>query len=372
MSLTKPQKTYKRIGIVTINDYTNYGNRLQNYALQTLLSQFGPCETIFCYANDDTPSKKKQIADCAKTIMKFCAGGVHHLTGKRELAFRKFTKELAPDDKATVDYRNGLLPKGTHFDCIVAGSDQVWNDRYISQSGLRLRLCSFASNQTRLISYAASFGVDNVKKSSEDSFRTYLPRFSALSVREDRAKELVHELSGEEATVVIDPTLMLTADQWLSITQGFVKPDDRYVLTYFLGHLSPEQDQIIQDYARKHHCRVRNIYSYYSFSDDAENYPVGPREFVELFAKAQYVFTDSYHACCFSIIFNKDFKVFGRNGLSAKDNMNSRMETLFRLFELGEAFNESTEGHAIDYAHVNQLLEQYRTESGQWLTNALS
>ncbi|KAA8824907.1 polysaccharide pyruvyl transferase family protein [Bifidobacterium reuteri] len=362
----------KHIGIITINDNTNYGNRLQNYALTTILSQYGTVDTIRCYANDDEPNVCIDIRNRFITAIKCCAPGIRGLTGHRERNFQRFTDELVPDNRASVSSHRGLVPKNAHYDCIVVGSDQVWNDRYASAKGLRLRLASFVHDNTTVISYAASFGVNHVKAESEAAFHELLPRFSTISVREDRAVELVKELGNQHATLVLDPTLMLTPVQWRSITSDTVKNDDRFILTYFLGTVTEDQQDIINDYAKRHRCRVRSIYSYYTFSSDVENYPAGPREFVELFSKAQYVFTDSYHACCFSIIFNKNFKVFGRNGLSAKDNMNSRMETLFRLFELGKAFTAPEEESVIDYAHVNHLLKEYQKQSAQWLSAALN
>ena len=99
-------------------------------------------------------------------------------------------------------------------------------------------------------------------------------------------------MTGLDATVVLDPTLMLTANDWKTITEGFVTKDDKYVLTYFLGHPSDEQERNIQEYAKKHGCRIRRILD----MRDPQTYLAGPQDFVELFSKAEYVFTDSYHA----------------------------------------------------------------------------
>lgn len=106
--------------------------------------------------------------------------------------------------------------------------------------------------------------------------------------------------------------------------------EGKYVLTYFLGHPSDEQEKSIQEYAKKHGCRIRRILD----MRDPQTYLAGPQDFVELFSKAEYVFTDSYHACCFSMLFHKQFTVFNRANMTGKSSMNSRMETLFRLFDL--------------------------------------
>jgi len=139
------------------------------------------------------------------------------------------------------------------------------------------------------------------------------------------------------------------------------------VLTYFLGRPSDEQERDIQAYAKAHGCRVRRILDF----RDKETYVAGPQDFVELFSKAQYVFTDSYHACCFSILFHKQFTVFNRAGMTGKSNMNSRMETLFRLFNLNSVMMDSGLAPEIDYREVDCLLEQHRKESQEWLDNAM-
>lgn len=189
----------------------------------------------------------------------------------------------------------------------------------------------------------------------------------AISVREDRGAELVKAMTGLEATVVLDPTLMLSANKWLEITKDFVPDNDRYVLTYFLGRPSDEQERDIQLYAKEHECRVRRMLDL----RDKETYVADPQDFVELFSKAQYVFTDSYHACCFSILFHKQFTVFNRAGMTGKSSMNSRMETLFRLFDLDSVMMDSGFAPEIDYAKVDRLLEQHRRESQTWLDKAM-
>mgnify|MGYP000355668520 FL=1 len=249
----------------------------------------------------------------------------------------------------------------------VLGSDQVWNFAFLSKRGLGLRLGACVPEGHSIISYAASFGVSEVDDAAKPIFQKYLPRLRTISVREDRGVELVKEMTGMDATVVLDPTLMLTVDKWREITENFVADDDEYVLTYFLGRPSDEQERDIQAYAKAHGCRVRRILDF----RDKETYVAGPQDFVELFSKAQYVFTDSYHACCFSILFHKQFTVFNRAGMTGKSNMNSRMETLFRLFNLNSVMMDSGLAPEIDYREVDCLLEQHRKESQEWLDNAM-
>lgn len=361
----------KRIAILTINDSNNYGNRLQNYALTECLKAYGKVSTIDCGWPVD--SKLKQIFIPARSLL--------DILKKRVCSFKHFA--LAADKRKSHRFQSfnnkyglnvackvskaGHISPSLRFDFIVLGSDQVWNYYWISKSGLRLRLGAFSSDQVSTISYAASFGVSHVTDDVMPIFQQYLPRLKAISVREDCGVELVKEMTGLEAAVVLDPTLMLTADKWLDVTENFVSDNDSYVLTYFLGNLTDKQEHDIQAYAVKRGCHVRRMLDL----RDRATYVAGPQDFVELFAKAQYVFTDSYHACCFSILFHKQFTVFNRAGMTGNANMNSRMETLFRLFNLNSVMMDSGLAPEIDYKKVDQLLEQHRKESQEWLDRAM-
>ena len=365
--------------IVTISDDTNYGNRLQNYALTQLLKAYGDCTTAKFALSVSTFRAYYRLQ--AKELLHLSGiksnvkASLHLLSAEEELERRRpqkmrhFTKEYVPNDCFELTDYKGLVSKaGASFDTVVLGSDQIWNPNWLSQKDLGLSLGSFAQPGVRVISYAASFGVSVVEDpKAREVFSKYLPHLSSISVREDAGKALVEQLSNREATVVLDPTLMIPTEKWLSITHSFVPANEKYVLTYFLGKPTERQEQSIQQFAEEHHCAIRRMLD----SRDCKDYVAGPEDFVELFSKAQYVFTDSYHACCFSILFQKQFTVFARAGYNKSKNMNSRMETLFRLFELDAVVSESELAPRVNYVRVNELLEEHRQESCAWLDAAM-
>lgn len=360
---------YKSL-ILTINDYGNYGNRLQNYALNSILKKYGTVTTIYS-SIDNNPQDRDLIYQIKEAIKLLYS---HFSSSERALRYRKNHKaykmsaKYVPDNSFSFSEKHGLVSKKTDcFDALVIGSDQVWNYKWLTKQGIGLRLGSFVSDEHPIVSYAASFGVSEVEDDVKPIFQEYLPRLKAISVREDCGVELIKEMTGLDSTVVLDPTLMLASDKWLEITENFVSNGDKYVLTYFLGRPSDGQEQNIQAYAKAHGCRVRRMLDL----RDKETYVAGPQDFVELFSKAQYVFTDSYHACCFSILFHKQFTVFNRAGMTGKSSMNSRMETLFRLFDLDSVMMDSGLAPEIDYEKVDQLLEQHRKESRDWLDKAM-
>ena len=352
--------------IVTINNYNNYGNRLQNYALSQLLLKSGTQHTIQLIEEKESSASLLMRSFLRRYRQLFLCRLVKNLDWIRFTHSYYFTKKYISKDSLPFLPKHGFLKK-VSYGRVVIGSDQVWNYLWLSKEDLALRLGSFVPDDVPVISYAASFGVSDVSDEVKPIFQKYLPRLKAISVREDRGAELVREMTGLDATVVLDPTLMLTADRWKSITRGFVPDCDRYVLTYFLGKPSDAQEQAIQEYAQAHGCRVRRILDL----RDEETYVAGPQDFVELFQKAQYVFTDSYHACCFSILFHRQFTVFNRAGTEGKANMNSRMETLFRLFDLDSVVMDKGMAPQIDYEKVDRLFARHRAESRAWLDKAM-
>jgi len=338
--------------IVTINDFTNYGNRLQNYALTCVLQQHGTVVTLdYRFAN----SVKHKIKTTVLSIFHSCTELLFCFARFR--AFRLFNSYIKFIKR---------IPNSKKECIFVLGSDQIWNYHWFTKQEILTLLGANVYGKKKL-SYAASFGISEVSEAFVPCFQTYLPTLSAISVREDRGAELVKKMTGLDATVVLDPTLMLDTNQWNQIFRGFVSDDDRYILTYFLGKPSDQQEKTILEYANAHGCRIRRILDL----RDRQTYKAGPQDFVELFSKAQYVFTDSYHACCFSILYHKQFTVFNRAGMEGKANMNSRMETLFRLFDLDNVTMDNGVAPQIDYLKVDRLLAQHRAESQTWLNKAL-
>ncbi len=355
-----------KIAILTINDNTNYGNRLQNYALSLLLSRFGDPTTILM--SDHAHSQERTlIKHAAKTIAQLPQSPskmAAQLT--RNKRFYRFTRQYVPDSIVRIS-QNGAVHTKERIDKVVIGSDQVWNYLWFSPSELKLMMgSSFSAPQ--LLSYAASFGVDHLDDDVKPLFKEYLSRIRELSVREEAAVGMIEQLLGRKPQLVLDPTLALDSSQWKQLAQtSAIIPNKPYVLTYFLGDPSAEQKEYIEAYAHKHGLTIHAI----NDPNDISTYSSGPIEFVRLFQDAEYVFTDSFHACCFSIIFNKGFQVFNRNS-NIKKTLNSRMETLFTELHIDNMMNRLDVYPNPDYGTIQGHLQQLQQTSIQWLQNALN
>lgn len=348
--------------INTIVETRNYGNRLQNRAVSELFLSYGPVSTVWRTTAYDREARQR-YRRYKRSLREIGQYGARSFYEKR----KRFKRFIAVDDPYITEKQFlEKLGSAPSTSVMVVGSDQVWNYNWLNRADCRWRL-GLDVPQECLLSYAASIGLDDINDEWRPVFKEGWSRIPHISVREDRAAELVNEIAGREAAVVLDPTLMLTRDQWRGVFTGFVPEGDRYVLTYFLGKPSDEQERIISSSAKGLDACIRRI----NDVRDRGAYVAGPAEFVELFSKAQYVFTDSYHACCFSILYNRPFKVFNRSGFDGKANMNSRMRTLFRLFELEDLMNDDEALPIYDWAKINSLLERHRKESREWLENAL-
>lgn len=354
--------------IITINDYFNYGNKLQNYALIKVLSYYG----IEAHTSEIVPSssaKYGRILGCARNDLASTKHTLKEIVRNGQSGLNKI--------KNFISFENRYIRKGARLysgheescrnrDLVIIGSDQVWNYNWVSYDDLKLRLGLFAP-ENRLMTYAASIGIDEIPDGLRPLFRNAWRRIPYISVREDRAAELVREIAEKECRVVLDPTLLLTDKQWSTIFTDFVPEGERFVLTYFLGQPTTFQKMLIQDFAKSNNLGIRMLNN----PDDITSSAAGPAEFVELFSRADYVFTDSYHACCFALIYNKPFKVFNRTGFSGKDSMNSRMRTLFRLVGLEDTMKDDAVSLRFDWDRHNKLLEMHRRESGRWLEEAV-
>lgn len=324
----------KTVAIVTIDDYINYGNRLQNYALTKLLQN----EKFKVFNGIEVITKEDWVIrtnGAIKKLIKWCTpfsvvkgrlyspqekSGLKKEREKRFLDFiHSYTSILEPIVCVNHSYADRVLEK-YGIDYFISGSDQVWNPYYEAKE---YEFLTFVPKEKRL-SFSASIGVDNIPEEAIWYFKKNLSDMKYISVREERAAEIVKELTGRIADVTLDPTLLLDKTDWEYIAK---KPElcieDKYICTYFLG----EVPEAVQVFAKEKGLPVYALNSI----DSPELYTLDPAEFLYMIQNASYVLTDSFHAVAFSIKFNKEFYVFDRkqDGVSS---MFSRIETITKRF----------------------------------------
>lgn len=353
----------KKVGIITISDYNNYGNRLQNYAVQEVIKKLGLYPDSI--QNIDGIYKKNYIKVFKYNLLNFIKYIYPKRKYKRNRNFLKFNKNIKKSkfliDKSHIDNKIN-----DYYDYFVVGSDQVWNPNFDRLSNLDL--LEFATDNKK-ISFSASFGVSNLLDCYNNKIRKSIGKFKALSVREDAGKKIVEDITGrKDVQVLVDPTMLLTAEEWDKVSK---KPDklksEKYILNYFLGELSEARKKEINRIAKENDCEVINL-----LDKNDPFYCTGPAEFLYLEKNAFLICTDSFHSSVFAILYNRPFIVFNREENIA--SMNSRIETLINKFNLkNREYNEkeiTKENLEHDYTEAYQILKKEKEKSIEFLKKA--
>lgn len=381
----------KKIGIVTITRNQNYGNKLQNYAVQEVINKLGyETETILNSTKKgfDTPisflSKIKKINPfyIFKVILVRLKNRFHIKNSKDKLfssifweqrnrdeisktikdrvnAFHTFSKRHIVQSTFTISIDDLKLSELNKFTYFVCGSDQVWNPNYPQTSNIDFLQFT---EQSKRIAFSPSFGVSEIPESKKSIYSKFLNEIPYLSVRENQGAKIIKDLTGRDAKVLVDPTLLLNKEDWMSLVK---KPDmtipKKYILTYFLGNQKKEYNNFIYKTANENDCTVINLNDIH----EMESYKVCPSGFLYLIDNSFLICTDSFHGMVFSIIFKKEFVAFDR--VEDGKSMGSRVDTLLNKFELeGRHFNilkRSKKIVSTDFSHITEIIknEQNRT-----------
>ena len=296
----------KKAGIVTIYDPNpNYGNRLQNYAVQETLKKLGlEVETL------SFEQSKINFKVLIKYYLQKISG--YKLPGEKNfwklyipkvIKFENFNKKYIK----TVKINN--LKEIREKDFFVVGSDQVWNPEWYEDCKIKkeMYLLTFADDSKK-ICFSPSFSVEKLPSKWEEWFKVNLNKFPRLSVREDTGAKIIENLTGRKAEVLIDPTLMLSKEEWKKLSADNKITEKDYILTYFLGGRDEKTDEDLKKYSKELDTKVYNLLDY----SQPDIYTSDPCEFVNLIDNAKLVVTDSFHACVFSFIFKKPFLLYNR------------------------------------------------------------
>ncbi|WP_031514119.1 polysaccharide pyruvyl transferase family protein [Desulfofalx alkaliphila] len=366
----------RKIAILTLNGYFNYGNRLQNYAMQEVLENSGfYCETIINDRAKSGVSLERRINNLRKSSIKEIYIKTYNriwknirkdTIAKRTEEFKRFTLKYIKETDYAISKSDIPGNLSERYDYFVTGSDQVWNPNNLH--GTSFFFLTFAEKHKR-IAYAPSFGISEIKPEFTKNYKKWLSGMHKLSVREDDGAKIIKELTGRDAPVLVDPTLLLTKEKWLSIAkQANNKPKGKYLLTYFLGGMPDNYKKQIKNIVKENKLEVINL----GDIREKETYRTGPSEFIDYINDCSIFCTDSFHGAVFSILLEKPFIVFERMGSTS---MYSRIDTLLNKFKLNsrKAENISWQDNVFetDYSHVPPILEAERKKSLDYLKNAL-
>ena len=355
----------KKVGIITINDLNNYGNRLQCYALQEFLKDNKIIsENIYNY---NQTLKNKILTKGKKIVNSFLKPKEFKIKKQRNKAFKKFDRNINYSNYKILNEKcNSKI--NNEYDYFIVGSDQVWNTRFNTIVS-KTDFLHFANNNKR-ISYAASFGTSDISNNFKEDYFKEISRFKAISVREDSGKNIIKKNTNRnDVEVLIDPTLLLDSKKWHKISK---KPEmlnnKKYILCYFLGNIPQKTKEEITRIAKEKKWEIINI-----LDKESQYYSTGPSEFLYLEENAELICTDSFQSSVFAFLYNKPFIIFDRE--DKHENMNSRLETLISKFKLenrrfnGEKITKENLNH--NYKEAYKILEEERKKSEKFLKKAL-
>ncbi len=386
----------KRVGIIThYYKSKNYGGNLQAYALCQVLLKCGyDVEQISIPRVLDVHEKrsiKRLLKKGPFFFAKICfrkAFGVlksyaikwenrkNQIDTRREKAFWTFNQEKIPHSSKVYN-ANTIIDCIVNYDAFVTGSDQVWN--FYGETPIYF--LDFVPSEKIKISYAASIARDSLTERQKEKVRKSLRDYKAVSVRERSAVKLLQGLSTIAPQVVLDPTLLLTKEDWNKVCEDYKLKED-YVFCYFLGDNKKER-KLAKKFARLHNLKLvalphtNGIKLMDKKFGDEQLYDVSPERFLSLVKHAKYIFTDSFHAVVFSNIYQKQYFVFNR---SKHAEMSSRIVDITQLFHQAERFCNGKERESItyveslpdiDYTRENKEFEELKEKSIAFLKENL-
>lgn len=259
-----------------------------------------------------------------------------------------------------------LLQRGG-YNKLITGSDQVWNFGNCKVDGTHF--LNFAEDYQK-IAYAVSFGTDMVDEAHRTQIAEWISHIPFLSVREPRGVEIVKELTGRDAQLVLDPSLLISKEQWKSIAT--MPKQLNYILVYIRERRSKLFNDTVRRLSQKTGLPVVELTPYRRGNKIGKCvFCPGPREWLGYFLNAEYVITNSFHGMAFSLNFNKQFYSLLLNN----EPTNSRINGLLEQFSLQERIitdNTVLDNiNNINYKETNALLQAKRESSMTFLTNAL-
>lgn len=389
----------RRIGLILAFKGTNYGALLQAFATQTIIESLGFETEILDY----------RMKTKLEILPRFFSRGFikHYILSKmKEKNYRELSKHEQQNERfkrnreervnISKDFRDrrlqrikvltglkSLKKEAETLSAVIVGSDQKWTPGacYGMIDSLR-----FVPKGVRRVSYATSLGVSEYPDYCKYSSRKMWEKIDFLSVREQQGANIIKEICGDniKVSVVLDPTYLITKDEWLELIHAREMLNEKYLFCYFLGN-DIESKKCARRYAENKGLKLVSLCSSESFSEidysyaDHLVYGASPEDFVNWIRGAECIFTDSFHGTAFSIINQKQFYVFYRKRDDVEMSRNSRIDDILETWQIKErlikdkdrdwkSFNETI----INYGEMTNILSEKRLESISFLQKALT
>lgn len=383
-----------RIGILTRRAGYNHGSSLQAYAMARFISNLGFLCNIIDY-NEYAPHFRWKIRPAIENLMwailrrmpsiakRVCNSRYQHLCIRniQQKKFRTFEQQFMPLTKERCSSSGALCRISKQFEAIVCGSDQIWNPAFFDPAFF----LEFVPPNSKIlkIAYAPSIGITNkalIPKREID----LLKRFDAISCREKEGAQLLRHIADKPVSMVLDPTLMVSVDDWKSLCSPIATNEKGYILVYFL-HSSCYEDNIPHNFIKElreetglpiYNIKMHNLIN--NIEADKHFEETDPCEFLYLLQHATWICTNSFHCSIFSFLFQKKFFVFERfmKGGNEGNSQNSRIRSLLEIFNMPQCLKKESDipklDQEFDFEMGIKKLQAYQQESKDYLISALN
>lgn len=358
-------KNKMKIDMITFHTPKNYGAVLQAVSLMKTLEQYAEDVQVIDY---NTPHLRSLYPVVSKPngiksfIKMFLMLPTYHNKKKKYCKFDAFVKENL-NLTQRLESTDALYDFKWDADLFVTGSDQVFNPRRISDERKAFYL-DFVPETAKRISYAGSFGCDDVPDEQREEISRYLNQMDSIAVREKTGVQIVKELTGRSAALVLDPVFLNDRDFWKQYESPYEKDFGKYLFYYRLMN-DRKADQRIQKIAEDKNLKlVVMTDDLLRMKADYVLRDVGPREFLFLMSHADFIVTNAFHGVAFSLIYQKQFVFSDTSSLT-----NGRGRSVLEMLGIEEtAYLPNYNGQEeINYDLVNIILRERIKESKMYL-----
>ena len=385
--LNKIQNTMK-IGILTLPLNSNYGGVLQAFALQTILKRMGhDVSEIELKKNlrwQYPPLWKMPLSFGKRFLFKYIVRRKN-----QKILLERYERKIYPllvhdilefISKYIRQFKvDKFIDCKGKFDAFVCGSDQIWRYKYyplFEGDIANVYLKFLGDDSCKRIAYAASFGTDNWEYPAKETAecKNWIQKFDAVSVREETGVKLCSTYYDIKAKHVLDPTMLLSKDDYVDLIEKSDVPKSKGNLFCYILDNTDEKMNVVKNIEKQRH-----LSSFFmngdcgNWTEDLEKRIQPPVEsWLRAFYDSEFIVTDSFHACVFSILFHKQFLVIGN-----KERGLARIYSLLSMFGLEDRLTSDTDldinrMKTIDYDRVDEILAKHREESRTFLIQALT
>ena len=348
-----------KVGVITFHWATNYGAVLQSYALVKHLNNLG-------YEAEDINYVPRRI----KLRLRFFDLYLRRFNNiRRESKFKSFRKKFLKVSKKTYKNNNSLHKITNEYDAVITGSDQIWNESFLTTAEKKPTLSyflDFVPENVIRMSYAASFGTNTLTQAHKTFALNELEQFDAISVREQNAVDML-KAQGINAVTVCDPTLLIDVGEYECIAQE-AKDKSKVELFNFMLRQGRESTDKTLDYVLNEALKGKTNLGQGIM-------PV--EDWVWKIKNSDFVVTDSFHCMVFALLYHKPFIAVNDKNCS----MNARINTLAQRMGVTERVIDSfdakridqlIENTAIDWEFVDNAKNEWACESTEFIKNSLN